>query len=236
MEKNKTGKYLKYAIGEIILVVIGIIIALQINTWNGEKKDRTYELKMLSEVKSALKDDLKYIEFMVERTNSIDSMVNVISEQIINKSIFVDSLYLNEDGNWYVLQNGTGFRYNSGPYEALKSSGIDKIANDSLRQKLINLYDHEFPLTEIIVTKYNDEYSSQMKTLKSLSDYTTVSKNQDQYVYNKKYPKDLFQNQDFIKLMNEFQYRAKITLSNFEYTIPQIRDMIDQIENELKNK
>ena len=39
MEKNKTGKYLKYAIGEIILVVIGILIALSINNWNeGRKK------------------------------------------------------------------------------------------------------------------------------------------------------------------------------------------------------
>ena len=34
MEKNKTGKYFKYAIGEIVLVVIGILIALQINNWN----------------------------------------------------------------------------------------------------------------------------------------------------------------------------------------------------------
>jgi hypothetical protein len=38
MEKNETGKYLKYAIGEIILVVIGILVALQINTWNEQKK------------------------------------------------------------------------------------------------------------------------------------------------------------------------------------------------------
>ena len=38
MEENKTGKYLKYAIGEIVLVVIGILIALQINNWNEERK------------------------------------------------------------------------------------------------------------------------------------------------------------------------------------------------------
>jgi len=38
MEKNKTGKYLKYAFGEIMLVVIGILIALQINNWNEEKR------------------------------------------------------------------------------------------------------------------------------------------------------------------------------------------------------
>ncbi len=38
MEKNKTGKYLKYAVGEIVLVVIGILIALQINNWNENRK------------------------------------------------------------------------------------------------------------------------------------------------------------------------------------------------------
>jgi hypothetical protein len=40
MEKNKTGKYLKYAIGEIILVIIGILIAIQMNTWNEGNKQQ----------------------------------------------------------------------------------------------------------------------------------------------------------------------------------------------------
>ncbi len=40
MDKNKTGKYLKYAIGEIILVVIGILIALSINNWNENRKSK----------------------------------------------------------------------------------------------------------------------------------------------------------------------------------------------------
>ncbi|MFT6699485.1 MAG: hypothetical protein ACJAVD_000984, partial [Porticoccaceae bacterium] len=40
MEKNKTGKYLKYAIGEILLVVIGILFALQINNWNNNKNEK----------------------------------------------------------------------------------------------------------------------------------------------------------------------------------------------------
>ena len=47
MRQNKTGKYFKYAVGEIILVVIGILIALQINTWNENRKLRNEELKIL---------------------------------------------------------------------------------------------------------------------------------------------------------------------------------------------
>ena len=43
MEKNKIGKYLKYAIGEIILVMIGILLALQINNWNNNRIERKLE-------------------------------------------------------------------------------------------------------------------------------------------------------------------------------------------------
>ena len=54
MEQNKTGKYLKYALGEIILVVIGILIALGINSWNEQKKndesERQYYCRILDDL------------------------------------------------------------------------------------------------------------------------------------------------------------------------------------------
>ena len=62
MEQNKTGKYLKYAIGEIALVVIGILIALSINNWNEGKKRTAQEVKILKEIVSELEtavDDLE---------------------------------------------------------------------------------------------------------------------------------------------------------------------------------
>ena len=58
MEKNKTGKYLKYAFGEIILVVIGILIALQINNWNEKKNNINQAKKHLETVSLNLKDDI----------------------------------------------------------------------------------------------------------------------------------------------------------------------------------
>ncbi|TYA59241.1 hypothetical protein FVF61_01520, partial [Formosa maritima] len=48
--ENKTGKYFKYAIGEIILVVIGILIALQINNWNNNRIEHKIETNILSEI------------------------------------------------------------------------------------------------------------------------------------------------------------------------------------------
>lgn len=50
MSENKTGKYLKYAIGEILLVVIGILIALQINNLNEERKLRNNEQILLHQL------------------------------------------------------------------------------------------------------------------------------------------------------------------------------------------
>ena len=57
LSKGKTGKYFKYAIGEIILVVIGILIALQINNWNDENNLLRKETSLLIEMKSNLELD-----------------------------------------------------------------------------------------------------------------------------------------------------------------------------------
>lgn len=60
--ENKTSKYFKYAIGEIILVVIGILIALQINNWNEERKAQKEEQQLYKTILSDLKTDASYIE------------------------------------------------------------------------------------------------------------------------------------------------------------------------------
>jgi len=62
IEKNKTGKYLKYAIGEIILVVIGILIALQINNWNERRKDLSQEQLILMQLQREYISNLNQLD------------------------------------------------------------------------------------------------------------------------------------------------------------------------------
>ena len=57
LAENKFTKYLIYAIGEIVLVVIGILIAMQINNWNEQRKIDNEVLKVLKEVRSDLMND-----------------------------------------------------------------------------------------------------------------------------------------------------------------------------------
>ena len=62
MEQNKTGKYLKYAIGEVILVVIGILIALQINNNNDARKARESEINLYKNAIEDLTLEVKKLE------------------------------------------------------------------------------------------------------------------------------------------------------------------------------
>ena len=84
MEKNKTGKfagkYLKYAIGEIILVVIGILIALQINNWNEKRLEANQEKITLSNLNEEFQDNLNDLDSInTKLSNTIDNMEHLYS-------------------------------------------------------------------------------------------------------------------------------------------------------------
>ena len=77
---NKFFKYLIYAIGEIFLVVIGILIAIQINNWNGERKDLIKEQQILSQLKEEYEANLRQLdEKMLMRSRIIQSSIEVLT-------------------------------------------------------------------------------------------------------------------------------------------------------------
>ena len=89
---NKTGKYFKYAIGEIILVVIGILIALQINNWNEQRKVDGEILKTLNEIRSNLiSDSLSIHETRILKSEDINIQYKVIHE-LESRNIPYDSI------------------------------------------------------------------------------------------------------------------------------------------------
>ncbi|WP_052172480.1 DUF6090 family protein [Psychroserpens jangbogonensis] len=94
--ENKTGKYFKYAIGEIVLVVIGILIALQINNWNESKQDQIQLKSSLEFVKQNLNEDIKNLNKQIEYNENIQKAID-ISFRII---------FLPEDENYTLDQIG----------------------------------------------------------------------------------------------------------------------------------
>tara|TARA_R110000764_G_scaffold240046_1_gene341787 strand:+ start:69386 stop:69697 length:312 start_codon:yes stop_codon:yes gene_type:complete len=77
LNAGKTGKYLKYALGEIVLVVIGILIALQINNWNEDRKNARMEIQVLREISENLGEDILSLENDVQ-LNKLPFKMSVI--------------------------------------------------------------------------------------------------------------------------------------------------------------
>ncbi|TMM56859.1 hypothetical protein FEE95_10185 [Maribacter algarum] len=71
IQENKMGKYFKYAIGEIILVVIGILIALSINNWNENRKERGQEQELLLQLQSEFRSNLEQLDQKTDMRNQM---------------------------------------------------------------------------------------------------------------------------------------------------------------------
>jgi hypothetical protein len=175
MDKNSTGKYLKYAISEILLVVIGILIALQINNWNESKKNRAYEVTMLTEVNEALETDLSflnenisYLEGTLKSYYALGIMKNEVSQSRDSLPIYLDK----------VSEYGVVFNLNISAYEAIKSGGLDRISDLTIRNQLSKLYGVEIPFMESWINEVmRTELYNKMELLNRLFYIKSIPKN-----------------------------------------------------------
>jgi hypothetical protein len=138
MEKNKTGKYFKYAIGEIVLVMIGILLALQVNTWNEQRKNNKQEILILKSFNNIIESDLIEFEKHLNRYTESSNSINYLIDHIEQDLPFIDSLNIHF-GNLSVSYQ---LKVNTSVFENLKSKGFDLISNEVLKNEIISFYDY----------------------------------------------------------------------------------------------
>jgi len=136
LTENKFSKYLFYAIGEIILVVIGILIALQINNWNESKKTKQFEYKILNDIQTSMEGNFFQLNMCLEANENSIKSANIIIKIIKENLMYHDSLDLHFSRS---LEWCTPSFQNAG-YESLKSYGRNLITNDTIRESL-GIYD-----------------------------------------------------------------------------------------------
>lgn len=139
LTENKLGKYFVYAFGEIVLVVIGILIALQINNWNNERNNRKLEKEYLRGIQYNLIEDIAELEGHFDTdTVQLDAytyLVRTVSDSRLkdDKKNLIRSFYQSFGLHWFEGQNVV--------FEDLKSSGkIYLIQSDSLKLKIQEYY------------------------------------------------------------------------------------------------
>ncbi|MGK0413271.1 MAG: hypothetical protein ACJA1B_001474 [Polaribacter sp.] len=214
LSEGKTTKYFKYAIGEIILVVIGILIALQINTWNQERILKIEEKKIVKNIhneyeqnKKLIKTSIKDSETCIHTLNTLMTLMGKDEESI--KASNTDSLFFH-------AYNFPIFRPSENTISGLIQSGrLDIIQN----QDLVNLI-YEWGRTMKALTDhserllmYNDNqvlpYFVKHYSLKDMDAYGELQWKSKTILKIDKLK--IFENIEFENIMDDFLYKVLIT-------------------------
>ncbi len=136
MERNKTAKYLKYALGEIVLVVIGILIALQLNNQNEILKSNKFEQEIISLINQNLEQDSIALSTQLFEAKLANRLTDSLIVQVANKT-YADNL-----NKWMgKIICFERFQSQSSAFEVLKAKGIESVTDNQLQLDLISYYD-----------------------------------------------------------------------------------------------
>jgi len=163
IKENKVSKYMLYAIGEIILVVIGILIALQINNWNENRLAKIEEEKylnaLLTEAKINKGELLRLIGNRKATLNAVNYTIDHLNEPVLNPLV-IDSIYFRLG-----LTFSLSYTFlNTSAFSEMESSGrLQNITNHSLRNAIVDFYEYLELVNDIEdrgpVHFWNNDYS-----------------------------------------------------------------------------
>lgn len=143
ISKTKIFKYLKHAFGETIFIVLGILLALQIDNWNNNLQTTEEINGFLNNIDSNLERDISKLETLLDfREKSIEGSMHfmkMIRQDSISKQDYLNYFELFTNYNPW---DGKSFQSNQSGFEALKSSGyLNKIQKKPVEQALYSYYD-----------------------------------------------------------------------------------------------
>ena len=156
--EGKTTNYLKYAIGEIVLVVIGILIALQINNWNENRKTKKEIIYSLEKISADLNRDINYLGNIINEGEKLDSLANLIIAKKYNLGNMSDreKIKLFLTGLQY-----SPFNYTTAGYERLeKLDGSIPAEYNDVFEQINTHYNSVAP----VLIKLNDKQSDEIES------------------------------------------------------------------------
>jgi hypothetical protein len=241
LAENKFSKYLIYAIGEIVLVVIGILIALQINNWNEQRKADIAENKALIALKNEFENNIERLKSLCEDKARFEeshrTYWNIITNDTIPVKTKAKAFPSGGVGKTWGVQNTV--------LNGLVSSGqIDNIKNDSLK-KLLTLWPNLVQTWNYEEEKWisiNHENDNYLKTrTRDIPPYTSEGKfwqfNKENYVEEWQAQRALFVNdlehQNLIARKTRQLYIQSII---FEKIMADYQKIISALNIELNNR
>ncbi len=204
LDENKTGRYLKYAIGEIVLVMIGILLALQVNTWNQNRQLQKEELKVMKSLHNEFSENLvmfdRVYKIHLNRKKSIETIMSIEPKTVSHDSL--TSLVGTVNSNYT-------FDPFQGIYNSIISSGkIELISNDSLKQSISRFQD--------ILTDYQEEETGAMNFVQNnlypfQIDYLKMNFNAIHSLYERTEEENIRGKNDLVRLIESDKYENLLT-------------------------
>lgn len=156
-QAGKVKAYFRYAVGEIVLVVIGILIALQVNNWNSARIEKNKESVYLKNIKRDLTEQIKSIDVQMNSELNISQKAREIIKYYKEHHKFqVDSSFTSAIGT--LTSRRTFVKINPTYTELLSSGNVDIISENKFKVNLIN-YNQELERVELIINKNNNLFT-----------------------------------------------------------------------------
>ena len=194
-DENKFFKYSRYAIGEIILVVIGILIALSINNWNEERKERSIEKRMLEELIENLDFNTEILKNWINANRKNDRSSEIIISALEDKLPHHDSLNNHFAKSLNIRKIGL---LSEVGYESLKNVGLEIIQNKQLKKNIVGLFEGSY------------------QVIKSKLDVVTYKNNELMRLQNKRFMRKQglkFEPFDYDSLFNDLEFLSSLNQS-----------------------
>ena len=233
--ESKMGRYMVYGLGEILLVVIGILIALQVNNWNEQRKNRTYEITLLGEAKEAMASDIKILSQRLSYLTRVQKVIRTLSIMKNDRSYPTDSLsyYLNR-----VHDYGTTLTVNTSAYEAIKSGGLDRITNTQIRNNLSELYGHTLGDSESWINEvFRRELFKRTDLFYKVFGFKVTPDDGNDIIIQawNEDPALIYDNPEFDHLLATSGWPLRGTISRMSSLIEQMMELIKLIDEEIKS-
>jgi hypothetical protein len=211
------------AIGELVLIIGGVTIALAASSWYDDRQERTDERLVLNQLARALEVDLEELSSRYEIQQNRHQNVTELLQHLEAGGPNPPEVELSAVLGW------VGVRTNSAPYEALKSRGFELISDESLRLQLIYYYENQFP--KLLNAYLNDRaFFREMASPYFVSNFRQVARStwvpldyaalrDDPYFWN--------------LCMIKLQRLENRILPYFEESLASARDLLEVINDEL---
>jgi hypothetical protein len=224
--ENKTGKYLKYAIGEIVLVVIGILIALQINNWNNEQNAKQAEIKYLNQIKISLEENHLILNEKIDMHKWLLKECVKLYDHLKDHKALNDTIKRNLGIPLYDQM----ISLNTAAFENFKNDGLSLISNDDIKFEIINIYDQEL---NYIQNTFANQFENYITTVI----YPFYSKNFEFYSLSIMEPNDyqeLLKNREITNIISTINSLREFAITKYNDTQKKIEEILNKIEIEMQ--